>query len=58
MTLYFGVPTMFIAMQQHPRWAGADFSRLKLVISGGAPCPLPVFDASGRAGSTSRPATA
>ena len=43
-TLYFGVPTMFILLQQHPRWAEADFSRLKLVISGGAPCPLPVFE--------------
>lgn len=43
-TLYFGVPTMFIVMQQHPRWAEADFARLKLVISGGAPCPMPVFE--------------
>jgi fatty-acyl-CoA synthase len=43
-TIYFGVPTMFIAMQQHPRWQDADFSKLKLVISGGAPCPLPVFE--------------
>ncbi len=43
-TLYFGVPTMFIAMQQHPRWLEADFDRLKLVISGGAPCPLPGFE--------------
>jgi fatty-acyl-CoA synthase len=43
-TLYFGVPTMFIALQEHPRWAEADFSKLKLVISGGAPCPLPVFE--------------
>jgi len=43
-TLYFGVPTMFIMMQQHPRWPDADFSRLKLVISGGAPCPMPVFE--------------
>ncbi len=43
-TIYFGVPAMFIAMQQHPRWAEADFSRLKLLISGGAPCPLPVFE--------------
>lgn len=43
-TLYFGVPTMFITMQQHPRWDQADFSKLKLVISGGAPCPLPVFE--------------
>ncbi len=43
-TLYFGVPTMFIMMQQHPRWPQVDFSRLKLVISGGAPCPMPVFE--------------
>ena len=43
-TIYFGVPTMFLALQQHPRWAEADFSRLKLIISGGAPCPLPIFE--------------
>ncbi|MGQ9709899.1 MAG: acyl-CoA synthetase [Anaerolineae bacterium] len=43
-TLFFGVPTMFIMLQQHPRWEEADFSRLKIVISGGAPCPLPVFE--------------
>jgi fatty-acyl-CoA synthase len=44
-TLYFGVPTMFAALQQHSRWHEADFSRLKLVISGGAPCPAPIFAA-------------
>ncbi len=43
-THFFGVPTMFIAMQQHPRWEEANFGRLKLVISGGAPCPMPVFE--------------
>jgi fatty-acyl-CoA synthase len=43
-TLFFAVPTMFIALQQHPRWGSADFSKLKLLISGGAPCPLPVFE--------------
>ena len=42
-TLFFGVPTMFIEMQRHPRFEEVDFSRLKLLISGGAPCPLPVF---------------
>ncbi len=41
--LFFGVPTMFTVLQNHPRWAQSDFSRLKLVISGGAPCPMPVF---------------
>jgi fatty-acyl-CoA synthase len=35
---------MFIMLQQHPRWEEADFSRLKIVISGGAPCPMPVFE--------------
>ncbi|NTU84571.1 MAG: long-chain fatty acid--CoA ligase [Chloroflexales bacterium] len=49
-TIFFGVPTMFIALQQHPRWAEADFSRLKLVISGGAPCPMPVFEEFWRRG--------
>ena len=43
-TIIFGVPTMFIALQQHPRGAQADFSKLKWLISGGAPCPLPVFE--------------
>ncbi len=43
-TLYFGVPTMFVVMQAHERWQNADFSHLKLIISGGAPCPLPIFE--------------
>lgn len=43
-TLYFGVPTMFLKLQQHPAWETADFAKLKLVISGGAPCPQPIFD--------------
>ena len=43
-TLYFGVPTMFTALQQHARWQESDFSKLKLVISGGAPCPMPIFE--------------
>ncbi len=44
LTLLFGVPAMFQALQQHPRWEAADFSKLKLVISGGAPCPPSVFE--------------
>ncbi len=43
-TVYFGVPTMFSALQAHPRWATSDWSRLRFVISGGAPCPLPIFE--------------
>ncbi len=42
-TLFVGVPTMYVMLQQHRRWPSADFSRLKLVISGGAPCPLSVM---------------
>lgn len=43
-TVFFGVPTMFVLMQEHPGWQQADFSRLRIVISGGAPCPAPVFE--------------
>lgn len=43
-TVYFGVPTMFIAQQAHPRWDTADFSGLRWVVTGGAPCPMPVFE--------------
>jgi fatty-acyl-CoA synthase len=43
-TIWFGVPTMFVMMQNHPLWEQADFTHLKLLISGGAPCPLPVFE--------------
>jgi fatty-acyl-CoA synthase len=43
-THYIGVPTMFQMLQDHPRWREADFSRLELVISGGAPCPLPIME--------------
>lgn len=45
LTHFFGVPTMFNLLQHHPRWLETDFSRLKLVISGGAPCPMPIFEA-------------
>ena len=43
-THYVGVPTMFQMLQDHPRWQNADFTRLELVISGGAPCPLPIME--------------
>jgi fatty-acyl-CoA synthase len=49
-THYVGVPTMFQMLQEHPRWREADFSRLELVISGGAPCPLPVMEKFWRKG--------
>ncbi len=42
-THYVAVPTMYQMLQSHPRWEDADFSKLALVISGGAPCPVPVM---------------
>lgn len=43
-THYVGVPAMYVMLQQHERWESSDFSRLELVISGGAPCPLPIME--------------
>ncbi len=43
-THYVGVPTMYQMIQADPRWETIDFSRLELVISGGAPCPLPIME--------------
>ncbi|MBT8165165.1 MAG: long-chain fatty acid--CoA ligase [Acidimicrobiia bacterium] len=43
-THYVGVPTMYQMLQADPRWAQTDFSKLDLVISGGAPCPLPIME--------------
>jgi len=34
---------MFQMLQEHDRWEQVDFSKLELVISGGAPCPLPIM---------------
>jgi fatty-acyl-CoA synthase len=42
-TLLVGVPTMYVLMQQHPRWQEADFSRVRICGSGGASCPEPVI---------------
>jgi fatty-acyl-CoA synthase len=42
-TLLFGVPTMFLRLVEHPAFATADLSRLRLVISGGAPAPARLF---------------
>jgi fatty-acyl-CoA synthase len=42
-TTMFGVPAMFLFMAQHPSFAGTDFSSLRLLVVGGAPCPVPVL---------------
>ncbi|OEV30837.1 AMP-dependent synthetase [Streptomyces nanshensis] len=38
-TWMFGVTTMFAAFAQSPRWADADLSSLRNLMSGGAPIP-------------------
>ncbi|MGE5673227.1 MAG: acyl-CoA synthetase [Mycobacterium leprae] len=45
LTITFMVPTMFKMMMDLPGFAAADFSRIKYFISGGAPCPKPIYDA-------------
>jgi fatty-acyl-CoA synthase len=42
-TSMFGVPAMFLFMAHHPAFATADLSSLRLLIVGGAPCPLPLL---------------
>jgi fatty-acyl-CoA synthase len=42
-TVYLAVPTMYAMMQAHPRWEAADFSSMKALFSGGAPCPEPIY---------------
>jgi long-chain acyl-CoA synthetase len=41
-TVMPGVPTMFIAMLNHPKLASFDLSSLKYCVSGGAPLPIEV----------------
>jgi fatty-acyl-CoA synthase len=38
-TFMFGVPAMFAAMSQTPRWANADLSSVRILECGGAPVP-------------------
>jgi fatty-acyl-CoA synthase len=42
-TALHGVPTMFIAMLEHPRFADFDLSTLRTGIMAGSPCPVEVM---------------
>ena len=42
-TALYGVPAMFIAELQHPRFARYDLSSLRTGIMSGAPCPIEVM---------------
>jgi fatty-acyl-CoA synthase len=40
---FFGVPSIYQFMAQHPAFAGSDFSRLVICGVGGAPMPVPLL---------------
>lgn len=42
-TAMHGVPTMFIAVLEHPDFAGTDFSHMRTGIMAGSPCPVKVM---------------
>lgn len=42
-TAFHGVPTMFIAMLEHPDFAKTDFSHMRTGIMAGSPCPISVM---------------
>ena len=42
-TAVYGVPTMFIAMLDHPAFANFDLSTLRTGIMAGSPCPIEVM---------------
>ena len=44
-TALYGVPTMFIAQLDHPRFAEFDLSSLRTGIMAGSPCPVEVMRA-------------
>lgn len=44
-TCLFGVPAMYSAIVQSPRWNGADLSSVRNMLCGGAPVPEPLIRA-------------
>ena len=44
-TIFEGVPTMYVALLHHPTLGEYDMSRLRIGVSGGAPIPAEVLDA-------------
>lgn len=43
-TVFFGVPTMYQMFLESPKFAEADFSSIRFMVSGGAPLPRKVFE--------------
>ncbi|MBK9262697.1 MAG: AMP-binding protein [Polyangiaceae bacterium] len=44
-SIFFGVPTMFLSLSQAAEFAQGALRALRICISGGAPCPEPIFHA-------------
>jgi fatty-acyl-CoA synthase len=42
-TALYAVPTMFVAMLEHPRFAAFDLTSLRTGIMAGAPCPVEIM---------------
>ena len=43
-TTLFVLPAMWLMLSQHPGFDDYDLSHLKVLLSGGAPCPIPVIE--------------
>jgi len=43
-TLFFGVPTMFQMMMESPKFDDTDFSKVRFMVSGGAPLGETIFN--------------
>jgi len=44
-SIFFGVPTMYLGLSQTAGFAEGNLRGLRICISGGAPCPEPIFHA-------------
>jgi fatty-acyl-CoA synthase len=42
-TAIYGVPTMFVAMVEHPELKGFDLSAMRTGVMAGAPCPIEIM---------------
>ena len=43
-TIFFGVPTMFQMLIDSPKFSTTDFSKVRFMVSGGAPLSLSIYD--------------
>ncbi len=46
-TVFFGVPTIYQLLADHPDFAGTDLSRIRSWACGGAPMPVPLLERLG-----------